>query len=155
LKGLVAVMFDFLYRFTPGLFITLAAAVNIASYFFAGKMIRIEGGFYRTMMEFGLWKAGICHMGLLAVGIVAWMTRIEVLIPLSENLLFLLGIVYMIAGFSVIDYFLKKYRINAALRTAFVVVLILSGWFGGLVAAIAGLVDSHFDFRRVRAQQIG
>ncbi len=155
LKGLVTDLFNFLYRFTPGLLITLAAAVNIASYFFAGKMIRVEGGFYRRMMGFGLWKAGVIHMALLAVGIVTWMTRIEAIIPLSENLLFLLGIVYMVAGFSVIDHYLKKYRIHAALRTAFVVALILSGWFGGLLAAIVGLVDSHFDFRRVRAQQIG
>ncbi len=155
LKSLVTDMFNFLYRFTPGLMLTLAAAINIAAYFFAGKMIRMEGEYFRPILEFGLWKTGITYMALLAIGIILWLTRIEILKPFSENLLFLLGIVYMVAGLSVIDHYLKKYRIHTALRTAFVVALLLSGWLGGLMAALLGLIDSHFDFRRVRAQQIG
>ena len=154
-KAFVKSLFDFFYRFFAGLIICWAAAMNIAAYYFAGMMIRKEGGFCRELRDFVLWKLGVASMILLAVALVFWVIGIEGTMPFADNLLFILGVSYMVVGLAVIEYYLKRRRIHAALRIAFYVMLFLSGWIGGLLAAVLGLVDSHFDFRRVRAQQIG
>jgi uncharacterized protein YybS (DUF2232 family) len=155
LKESIRSLFDFLYRFTPGLVICWAAGMNIAAYFFAGMMIRKSGSFYRDMTSFTRWKLGFNSLILLAVGLVMWVIDLDVLQPIAENILFVMGVAYMVAGLSLMEYFLKRRRIHAALRIAFYLMLLLSGWYGGILAAIAGLVDSHFDFRKVRARQIG
>lgn len=155
LKESIRSMFDFFYRFFPGLMLCWAAGMNIMAYYFAGMMIRMEGGYYRQLREFRQWKVGTTSMILLAAGLLIWIIGFEPLQPYTENLLFVLGVVYMICGFSVIEYYLKKKRIHTALRIAVYILLILSGWFGGGIAAALGLVDSHFDYRRVKAREIG
>jgi hypothetical protein len=154
-RQMLASTFDFVYRFTPALLITWAAVTNVAAYYLACRMIRLKGGFCRQLVAFSLWKASLTHMILLALAMVIRMTAIDLLKPASENLLLVLVILYMVVGLSVVEYYLKRYRIHAALRTAVVIMLVFSGWVGGLLAAAVGLIDSHFDFRRVRAQQIG
>jgi hypothetical protein len=154
-KAFVESLFDLFHRFFAGLVICWAAAMNIAAYYFAGMMIRKEGGFCRELRDFVLWKLGVHSMILLAFALVFWVIGIKGTMPFADNLLFILGVSYMVVGLAVIEYYLKRRRIHAALRIAFYVILFLSGWVGGLLAAVLGLVDSHFDFRRVRAQQIG
>jgi len=147
--------FDFLYRFFPGLMVSWAVAMNVVSYFFACKMIQRDGGFCQKLREFALWKAGAANMYVLAVALMAWLIGTEGFKPISENVLFVVAVLYMVAGFAVIEHYLKRVRIHPALRIAFYIALLLSGWVGGLVAALIGLADSHFDFRRVKAQTIG
>lgn len=154
-KAAVEWVFDFFHRFFAGLIICWAAAMNIAAYYFAGMMIRKESGFCRGLTDFILWKLGVASMILLAIALVFWVIGIESTMPFADNLLFILGVSYMVVGLAVIEYYLKRRRIHAALRIAFYVMLFLSGWIGGLLAAALGLIDSHFDFRRVKAQQIG
>jgi len=155
LKASIESIFDFFHRFFAGLVICWAAAMNIAAYYFAGMMIRKDGGFCRELRDFVLWKLGVASMVLLAIALLLRVIGIESTVPFADNLLFILGVSYMVAGFAVIEYYLKRKRIHTALRIAFYVALLLSGRIGGFLAALIGLVDSHFDFRRVRAQQIG
>ncbi len=153
-KSFVESLFDFFHRFFAGLIICWAAAMNIAAYYFAGMMIRKEDGFCRVLRDFVLWKLGVASMILLAIALLFRVIGIESTTPFADNLLFILGVSYMVVGLAVIEYYLKRRRIHAALRIAFYVMLFLSGWIGGLLAAVLGLVDSHFDFRRVRAKHI-
>ena len=155
LKESMESMFDLFYRFFPALVICWAAAMNIAAYYFAGMMIRKDGGFYRELRAFAQWKAGTINMVLLAVTLLLWLTGIESIKALTENMLFLLAVSYMVVGLALIEYYLGKKRIHPVLRIVFYLGLLLSGWIGGLLASGIGLVDSHFDFRRVRARQIG
>jgi len=155
LKSSIQSVFDFFYRFFPGLMLCWAAGMNIMAYFFAGMMIGKDGGFYRQLRDFRHWKAGLVSMIVLAVSLLIWIVDFKPLQHPIENVLFLLGVVYMICGFSVIEYYLRKRRVHTALRVVTYILLILSGWFGGGLAAALGLVDSHFDFRRVKAREIG
>ncbi|MBU1320201.1 MAG: YybS family protein [candidate division Zixibacteria bacterium] len=155
LKESVKSFFDLFYRFSPGLVICWAAAMNIAAYFFAGKMIRKDGGFHREFRGFIFWKIDMINMVLLGAGILIWLIELKSLMPFAENLLFILAVSYMVAGLALIEFYMKRLRIHTGLRIAIYLVLFVSGWIGGLIAVAIGLVDSQFDFRRVRAQQIG
>ena len=155
LKSSIRSLFDFLYRFFPGLMLCWAIGMNIVAYYFAGLMIGREGGYYRQLREFRHWKAGLYSMIVLAASLLIWIVGIEPLRPIVENVLFLFGMVYMICGFAVIEYYLRKRRVHTALRVTVYILLILSGWFGGGLAAVLGLIDSHFDFRQVKAREIG
>lgn len=155
MKNSIRSMFDFFYRFSPGLVICWAAGMNLAVYFFAGMMIRKTGNFYRQMTSFTRWKMSFASLVILAFGLVLWVIDADALKPIADNLLFVMGVAYMVSGLALMEYLLKRRRIHGALRATFYLMLFLSGWFGGALAAIVGLVDSHFDFRKVRAQQIG
>jgi hypothetical protein len=147
--------YRFMYRFFPGLVLIWAAAMNIASYFFAGRMLRKEGGFFRDVPSFGLWKAEFAVMAMLAAGLLLWISGLEVLRPLAENSLLVICVVYLVCGLSLAEFYLKRARLHPALRVAFYLMMLISGTVGGIALASMGLIDSHFDFRRVRAQQIG
>jgi len=144
-----------MHRFFAALVICLSLGVNLIAYGVATLMIRKEGGFCRPLAEFSRWKVGLGFMVILAVALIAWITDYAPVVPYAENLLFLLAVIYMITGLSLIEHFLRQKQVHRGMRVLLYIMLFLSGWFGGLVAAALGLIDSHFDFRRLKAHQLG
>jgi hypothetical protein len=74
---------------------------------------------------------------------------------IADNTLLFVGFFYAVFGFSVIEYFLKKIRLSLFMRILFYIGFILLQLPGLIFAAVLGLFDSYFDFRKVRARIIG
>jgi len=68
---------------------------------------------------------------------------------LRQNLSFLIGFLFLLQGFSLVDYFLKKIRVKKFFR---VLIIILNSIFLpiGSMLIILGFVDSVFDLRKLR-----
>ncbi len=68
---------------------------------------------------------------------------------LTDNLLFILSVYYSITGFSLISFFLKKFRFSIWSKSAVYIILFLSQIIGYFFAVILGFIDSFLDFRKI------
>lgn len=73
----------------------------------------------------------------------------------ADNALLIFVSFYSVTGLSLIDYGLRKLRLPKLIRIVFYVGLFLMQVPGLIAAAAAGLFDSYFDFRKVRAHSLG
>ena len=73
----------------------------------------------------------------------------------AYNAILIMCIFYAVSGFALIEYVLRKLRLPIGIKIVFYLGLAFSGYFGVIIPAIAGLADSHFDFRKIRARTVG
>ena len=79
----------------------------------------------------------------------------DLLKVIADNALLFLGFFYALFGFAVIEFFLKKVRLSLILKVLFYLGFVFLQLPGLIMAAMIGLFDSYFDFRKVRARMIG
>lgn len=75
----------------------------------------------------------------------------------ADNIAFIVMMVYAVCGLALVEYALRRLRLPVVVRTLFYLGLgvLLIQVFGLIATAIAGMFDSYFDFRKVRARTIG
>jgi uncharacterized protein YybS (DUF2232 family) len=73
----------------------------------------------------------------------------------ADNALLIFVSFYSVTGLSLIDYGLRKLRLPKLIRIIFYLGLFFMQIPGLIAAAAAGLFDSYFDFRKVRAHSLG
>jgi hypothetical protein len=73
----------------------------------------------------------------------------------ADNFIFVLFVCYAVCGLALIEHFLRRLRMPFPVRVIFYVGLTFMYVPGMMVTSIAGLFDSFFDFRKVRAHTLG
>lgn len=73
----------------------------------------------------------------------------------ADNLLFMLSFIYAVGGLSLVEHLLRRLQLPLLVKILFYFGLFLMQLPGLIVASLAGLFDSYFDFRRVRAHSLG
>jgi len=107
----------------------------------------VVGFYYWKMPDTYIYITGVIMLGRLLVG--------EPLKIIADNLLLFIGFFYAVFGLAVFEYYLKKIRVSLLMRILFYILLLLMQLPGLILAALVGLVDSYFDFRKVKARMIG
>ncbi|MFH1700846.1 MAG: DUF2232 domain-containing protein [Candidatus Zixiibacteriota bacterium] len=74
---------------------------------------------------------------------------------IADNALLIFVSFYSVTGLSLIEYGLRKLRLPKLIRIIFYIGLFFMQIPGLIAAAAAGLFDSYFDFRKVRAHSLG
>jgi len=92
---------------------------------------------------------------LLGVVLLARLLFNEEVRLVADNLLFMLSFIYAVGGLSLIEHLLRKLKLPLLVKILFYFGLLLMQLPGLIVACLAGLFDSYFDFRRVRAHSLG
>jgi hypothetical protein len=72
-----------------------------------------------------------------------------------DNALFIMLLCYAVAGLAVMEHLLKRLRLPMLVRIVFYIGLAFMHIIGLLATSLAGLFDSYFDFRKVRAHTLG
>lgn len=70
-------------------------------------------------------------------------------LALRQNLMFIIGFLFLIQGFSLFDYFLKKIKIKKFFRVLILLINLILMPIGGILM-ILGFADSIFDLRKIR-----
>ncbi|MEE9442565.1 MAG: DUF2232 domain-containing protein [candidate division Zixibacteria bacterium] len=73
----------------------------------------------------------------------------------ADNALLIFVSFYSVTGLSLLEYGLRKLRLPKLIRIIFYLGLFFMQLPGLIAAAAAGLFDSYFDFRKVRAHSLG
>ncbi len=101
------------------------------------------------------WKIPEKSLYLMAIALVVALTLKGVWKVASYNTIFVMVIFYAICGLALIEYLLKKLRLPMVFKIIFYLGLFLMQLPGLIIPAAAGLIDSHFDFRKIRAHTVG
>ena len=73
----------------------------------------------------------------------------------ADNILLVLSFFYAVCGLALIEHLLRKLQLPTFIKIIFYFGLLLMQVPGMIIASIAGLFDSYFDFRKVRAHTLG
>jgi uncharacterized protein YybS (DUF2232 family) len=73
----------------------------------------------------------------------------------ADNAIFILLTIYAVCGLALIEHLLRRMRLPMLVRAIFYVGLLLMQVPGLVITSGAGLFDSYFDFRKVRAHTLG
>ncbi|MEZ5357453.1 MAG: DUF2232 domain-containing protein [Candidatus Zixiibacteriota bacterium] len=74
---------------------------------------------------------------------------------IADNILLILSIVYCVTGLSFMEHLLRKLRMPMFLKVVFYIGMLITGLAGFILAAVIGLFDSFFDFRKTKAHTLG
>jgi uncharacterized protein YybS (DUF2232 family) len=137
----------------PSLFVVSTAAGALLNYGVVRIMWRHLGGQPPLPeMKLAQWKAPeVCVWVLIASGIGSFMPLPGIRI-IGLNVLFLVGLVYLVQGLGVIAFYLQRASVPPILRSLAYVVLVIQPLFLLGVAAF-GLFDLWVDFRRTDNKQ--
>jgi hypothetical protein len=73
----------------------------------------------------------------------------------ADNVIFILSVFYAVCGLALVEHLLRRLRLPLFIRAIFYFGLFLMQVPGLIMTSIAGLFDSYFDFRKVRAHTLG
>jgi hypothetical protein len=118
-------------------------------------LLRLTGQFFPALSSFIYWKMPYNYIYMIGGLIMVRLFGTQSMKIMADNGILFIGFFYAVFGFSVFEYYLKKIRISPFLRVLFYIGFVFLQLPGLILAALVGLFDSYFDFRKVRARIIG
>jgi uncharacterized protein YybS (DUF2232 family) len=146
---------DKLPYFFPAALLFLIVAVLSGSALIGNSLVRASGIFARPVPEFSLWKIPEWLMIPLGMAVILVLTNETVLVIIGWNTLLFLAILYSICGLSLVEYALRSRRFPGSVKVAVYLFLFLTQLVAGILLPLVALFDSKFDFRKIRAKQLG
>lgn len=148
-------LFTIIKRLLPS-FMALSAVTQLfLGWVLLMVLLRALGEFFPSMGNFVHWKMPYYYIYVTGALILLRLVGTELIRVFADNGILYVGFFYAVFGFSLIEYYLKKIRLSLFLKILFYVGFVFLQLPGLLLAAMIGLFDSYFDFRRVRARIIG
>lgn len=137
----------------PSLISVFSLFITYINYLLAGIVLRKMG--YELIKRPRLSKFKLPSNVLLGVGIMLLAGFIFIWLDIQNsqalllNITFLIGIMFMIQGLAVFDFFLKKIKMKLVFRIILIVLSIVFLPMGSLIIFL-GILDSIFDMRKLR-----
>ena len=148
-------LFTIIKRLLPS-FMALSAVTQLfLGWVLLIVLLRALGEFFPSLGNFVHWKMPYYYVYVTGALILLRLVGTELIRIFADNGILYVGFFYAVFGFSVIEYYLKKIRLSLFLKILFYIGFVFLQLPGLLLAAMIGLFDSYFDFRRVRARIIG
>ncbi len=146
---------DKLPYYFPATLVFLIVSLFAIGLIVGNHIVRIKGVFARPITDFSFWK--MPEWAVIPVGIVAIMvlTNHPLLAIIGWNALLFLAVLYSVCGLSLVEYALRMRHAPTAIRVAVYVLLFLTQLVAGILLPLLALFDSKFDFRKIRAKQLG
>lgn len=73
----------------------------------------------------------------------------------ADNFILILSFIYAVCGLALIEYLLRRLKLPTFIKVVFYLGLFFMQLPGMIIASVAGLFDSFFDFRKVKAHSLG
>ncbi len=145
--------YQYIMAVMPSIFIIVSMIVTYLNYKVSAYLLKRTGSNKIVIPDFSRFRlpeniiTGSIVMFIAAYGI----NKLE--LPyhkaLNMNLSFLLGFLFLVQGFSLIDYFLKRIGVRKFFRLMILVINFIVMPIGGILI-ILGFIDSLFDLRKLR-----
>jgi hypothetical protein len=146
---------DNLPYYYPAAILMLIVSLFSAGVLGGNYLVRAMGHFARPIAEFSLWKLPEWLAIPLGVAVILVLTNQPILAILGWNVLFFLAAIYSVCGLSLVEYLLRVRQLPLVAKIGVYLVLFLTQIVAGILLPLAALLDSRFDFRKIRAKQLG
>jgi uncharacterized protein YybS (DUF2232 family) len=142
-------------RLMPALMVLSAVVQLFVSAVVVIFFLRSIGRFAPSFGNYLFWKISFNYIYLAGIFIVMRLIGNDMMRVVADNFLVFMGVIYAVFGFSVIEYFLRRIKASTLLKLIFYIGFVFLQLPGLVFAAVLGMSDSYFDFRRVKAKMIG
>lgn len=148
-------LFALTKRLAPAFMALHAVALLFIGWLILKLMMDLMKKFHAGLGNFMYWKMPQSYIYIAGLFLLARLIGPDAIKVIADNALVFLGFFYALFGFAVIEFYLKKIRLSLLLKVLFYLGFVFLQLPGLLMAAMIGLFDSYFDFRKVRARMIG
>ncbi len=158
--ALITQLLDTLRWLTPALIATQALLPIVLAWYLAptlermltsGKSVELATSrsfHWLTLTQWRLPQYTLVLLFVFAAGrLISDSMELESIKRLSDNLLFVSVLVFSLAGFAMIEYIFRKYRVAWIMRGLFYFLALVSALPGTIFLAAIGLADAQFDLR--------
>ena len=149
------VMINLLMRLLPGLIIMSGVGQLFVAFVVTEWYYTRRDSYFPGFGSFIYWKIPEKLLYLLGAILIIRLSVGGGLEMAADNAIFILFTFYAVCGLAVIEHFLRRLRLPVLVRVIFYVGLTFMHIPGLMATAVAGLFDSFFDFRKVRAHTLG
>jgi hypothetical protein len=151
----LAVIFRVLARLMPAMLIMSAIGQLFIAFLIVDWYYTRRDTFFPGFGSFIYWKMPEIFLYLVAVAVVIRAMATPFWQQTADNLLFMMALVYAVAGLSLVENWLRRIRLPLFVKIIFYVGLVLMQAPGLVLMALIAVFDSYFDFRRVKAHTLG
>ena len=148
-------MFEITKRLSPAFMVLNGIGLLFIGWLILKILMDLLRKFHPGLGSFIYWKMPQVYIYITGLFILMRLVGPELLQAIADNALLFIGFFYAVFGFAVMEYYLKKIKISLFLKVLFYIGIIFLQLPGLLLAALIGVFDSYFDFRKVRARIIG
>jgi uncharacterized protein YybS (DUF2232 family) len=149
------VFLKILTRLFPGLIIMSGIGQLFLAFLSAEWYYTRRDSYFPGFGRFIFWKMPEKLLYLLGAILIIRLTIGGGLELVADNAAVILFICYAVTGLALIEHYLRKLRLPVLVRIVFYIGLGFMHIPGLMATSIAGLFDSYFDFRKVRAHTLG
>jgi uncharacterized protein YybS (DUF2232 family) len=135
-------------RMMPGVLVSSALGVSLLNLLVSRRYCRVAAVEYCVQEELTLWKSPEYLVWLVIASGLMMLLPIEDLKVLGLNLLIVTGTIYFFQGLAIVGFYLVKWKLPFFVKGLVYTVLFLQQ-FASMAAAVLGLFDVWFDFRRL------
>ena len=152
---------DYLYfagmiiRFLPALMLLIFTVIGVAAYMLAAYCFRREGRYLLAFPRIDSWKIDEKVLILLGVALTIVLISTGLIANIGENAALFSSSLMSFGGFSLLQSFMQRRKFSRLMKGVIYFCLVIFHIYSGVVLGILGIIDSHFDFRRLRAARIG
>ena len=136
-------------RLTPGIFFTMFLSIVLFSYLGASAMSPYFGALLPQFKPLYLWKTSEVLLIPLGLSLLFILLGNQGLRLIGENVLVFMIHLYAFFGLCFVDFYFKQFRIPAPIRLIIYLLVLVAMIVIIPVLAVAGVIDSRFDFRKV------
>ena len=144
-----------LMRFLPALLLISITIIASAAYILTGRAFQREGRYLLKFPRLINWKLDERLLIIFGLALVAALSAHGLLLNLGENAALYIAFLLSLCGFSLIEFHMRQKKLGMFVRLAVYFCLMLFHIYSGILTAILGVIDSHFDFRKLRALRLG
>lgn len=144
-----------LTRLLPGLIIMAGIGQLFVAFLLTEWYYTRRDSYFPGFGPFIYWKVPEKVLYFLGVVLIARLAISGAVQIAADNVAFILLVLYAVCGLALAEYALRRLRLPVIIRAVFYIGLGLMHIIGLIAASVAGLFDSYFDFRRVRAHTLG
>ncbi len=146
---------NYMIRFMPAIFLTIFTFLAAASYKLAEYGFKREGRYLIPFPAFRHWKIKSDVLIIFGLGLMMVILGGGIIRDIGENTAMYTFILFTFGGLSLIEAMLQKKKATGLLKFLVYFSLVILNIYGAIFLGAMGLIDSHFDFRRLRAIRIG
>ena len=150
----VQITAELIKRLLPGILVMSGLTQLFVGFLLLERYCTRADRYFPGFGPFIYWKIPDRVLYLLGIVLTARLT-LEGTRVAADNLLFVLAFCYAVGGLALIEHLLRRLQLPIMIKIVFYLGLFLMQVPGLILTSAAGLFDSYFDFRRVRAHTLG
>lgn len=118
-------------------------------------LVQRQGIFVYKVPPFSLWKLDEWMVVPVGLAIILVLTKEHLLAVIGWNALLLLFLVFSIFGLAFVEYQMRVRGFPTAVKVVLYLFLFLLQFIAAILLPLIALFDAKFDFRKIRAKQLG